>query len=116
MTRTCDPLDGRLMDVESWVRVSSADERVAAVRWIERTLARPPFDRIDHPAASLLYLLARDLRAATDDPAAVVIEGVGVIPEPHHLMDVPLPDDDEPAPSDTSADELRHVLGGVFAR
>lgn len=118
-------LDGRLLQLEAFMRTRSVDERLAVRRWILRLLSRPPFDRPDadalDPVWLFLTLAADDLLDATMDPASPVLPDGSVIPVPHPLAFEPLPDEDEPAHSAAagpavSATELAARLGGVFAR
>jgi len=111
-----DETANRLLSVEAWTRGASADDRVAVARWIDRTLDRPPFaGRIGKdPVATLLAWVARDISLIAIDPASPMTPA-GIVPEPHPLLAVPLPDDDAGTPQ-ASPDEVRAALGGVFAR
>lgn len=102
--------DGRFDRAETWLRLSTTDDRLAVVRWIDRVLSRPPFsDRSADPVASLLAFIAHDLSYLTFDPLSPTTED-GVIPLPHPALDEPLGDEDD-RPTSTTLSELKAGLG-----
>lgn len=105
-----DP-DGRFLTAEAWMRLASLDDRVAAVRWLDGVLARPPL----HPPSTafrnlrfLLTSLAADIEATAIDPESPMTEA-GQVPQP----DPRLYEEPEEPPR-TSLEQLKDTLGGIF--
>lgn len=103
--------DRRLHSVEGWMRLSQTEDRVAVVRWLSRTLSRPPLSRPGslEPIAGLLDALRYDIGLWCIDPLSPLLPDGRMIPQPHPLLAEPL---DELTPrSATTVAELKDALG-----
>jgi hypothetical protein len=92
------------------MRLASLDDRVAAVRYLDSLIARPPLTT--KPFRSITYLLsliAADIELTAIDPESPVIDGLGQVPQPDPRLYA-----DPPLPTRTTIEQLKDALGGIF--
>ncbi len=86
-----EPLPGCLHLTESAVAVLDPEGVIAVHGWLSATLRRPPLvngGEAWEPLRSVLEGLQRDLTfiPAAVDPASPVVDGLGMVPQPHPAM------------------------------
>ena len=104
--------DGRLSNAETWMRLATVADRVAAVSWFDALLSRPPLRGRSEAFAAIRFLvssLVADIEQTAISGESPEIAGVGIVPEPAPALYEPIAE-----PSHSTLAELKERLAGIL--